>query len=306
MSEQTSSNFVGSDDWIRLNFKWYLFTLLGSIVKEDVCLRLKNELESILFAMVSDTSPSASGGDSSSGSLENEVVNIDDYIEKVNNTNGNGNNAENQAGNKFDTMTTPRVKKSSKKNSHKNSLSSNSSLTSTIQYYNLLQQSNAYSDFREDFNSHFVSEFKRTDCFRAWQEANRLSLEKSLFHYSSENLMRPASSETLNLTNWNSRFQLVYGQLQEVDQQRLSHPFNGQLGVNDIKLRFNFLFSNTESGRKLNKAIEEGGKFVNTTGKAVGSVITSAKSTFSSLLSNWSSPSGSSSTPAKSKSNTKM
>lgn len=87
-------DFEGSDDWIRLNFKWYLYAMLASIVKEDVCARLKAELEYMVFASVGSTAPtssasdtSQSGGDNSSAgstSLDNEVVNIDDYIERVN------------------------------------------------------------------------------------------------------------------------------------------------------------------------------------------------------------------------------
>ncbi len=100
-----SADFEGSDDWIRLNFKWYLYTLLASVVKEDACVRLKHELEAILFSLVvSDASQSS---DSSSASLENEVVNIDDYIEKVN-SNGSGSGGNEQ--HKFDTLTTPRKK----------------------------------------------------------------------------------------------------------------------------------------------------------------------------------------------------
>ena len=62
------------------------------------------------------------------------------------------------------------------------------------------------------------------------------------------------------------------------------HPFNGQMGVNDIKLKFNFLITTTESGRKLNKAFMDTTKIVNSTGKAVGEVFSQAKSTFSSFF----------------------
>lgn len=96
----TTVEFEGSDDWIRLNFKWYLYTMLASIVREEACARLKLELENLIFssaaASFSSSSSSAassashSGGDNSSSagstSLENEVVNIDDYIDRVTNT----------------------------------------------------------------------------------------------------------------------------------------------------------------------------------------------------------------------------
>lgn len=123
-------DFEGSDDWIRLNFKWYLYTMLASILKEDVCVRLKCELESMLFSWAGATSSasdtSQSGGDNSSSagscSLENEIVNIDEYIERVgvvsSNSNGSQQKQANDEGvvmnttgtiNKHDTLT-PRKK----------------------------------------------------------------------------------------------------------------------------------------------------------------------------------------------------
>ena len=212
---------------------------------------------------------------------------------------------------------------SSRKNS--SSSSSNGSLSS-IHYYNLIQQINTYSNYREDFNSHFVSEFKRTECYRRWQETNKSRIEKTLFNFTptvttaattTAPIAPTASVSSTSLTT-NATFQWTLTQLQEIDNRRVTHPFNGQLGVNDIRLRFSFLFANSESGRKFNRALEEGGRLVNSTGKAVGSVLNSAKSTFSSLISNWSnstgntnsysssSPSSPSSASSKSKSNTKM
>lgn len=103
VAQSAAMDFEGSDDWIRLNFKWYLYTMLASIVKEDLCARLKYDLECMLFSWAGATSSasdtSQSGGDNSSAgsaSLDNEVVNIDDYIERVNN------GAETP---KFDTLT---------------------------------------------------------------------------------------------------------------------------------------------------------------------------------------------------------
>ena len=147
--------------------------------------------------------------------------------------------------------------------------------------------SNSHLSYREDFNSSFVSAFRQTESFKNWYEtAGRARLEKSLFH--KKDLI--SSEDVASETNLNARIQLLLRQLKEVDQVRLIHPFNGQISVNDLKLRFNFLFTTTESGRKINKALAEGGKIVNTTGKAVGEAFSQAKSSFSSFLNSWSSP----------------
>ncbi len=55
--------------------------------------------------------------------------------------------------------------------------------------------------------------------------------------------------------------------------------------MNDIKLKFNFLFTTTESGKKINRALAEGTKM----GKAVGDALSHAKTSFSSFLSSWTS-----------------
>jgi hypothetical protein len=55
------------------------------------------------------------------------------------------------------------------------------------------------------------------------------------------------------------------------------------MGMNDIKLKFNFLFTTTDSGKKLNKALAEGSKM----GRAVGDALNQAKTSFSSFLSSW-------------------
>ena len=78
-SSTLSSGWEGSDDWIRLNFKCYLYSLLASMVKEDLCTELKCEIESIVNMLNFENNFSSS---SSTMSLENEVIDIDDYIEK--------------------------------------------------------------------------------------------------------------------------------------------------------------------------------------------------------------------------------
>ncbi len=91
--------------------------------------------------------------------------------------------------------------------------------------------------------------------------------------------------------------------LRHLDNIRINHPFNGQLGMNDIKLRFNFLFTTTDSGRKINKALAEGSKLVNNTGKVVGDALSQAKSSFSSFFSSWSTSSSSSNNGSNTKTN---
>ena len=97
----------------------------------------------------------------------------------------------------------------------------------------------------------------------------------------------------------NLRLHNIIKKLKHLETVRLGHPFNGQLGVNDLKLRVNFLFTGTDSGRKLNKALAEGSKIVNTTGKAVGDALSQAKSSFTSFLSSWSSASASNNARSK-------
>jgi hypothetical protein len=46
-SPTASTSWEGSDEWIRLNFKWYLFTLLGSVVKEELYNVIRSELDFI-------------------------------------------------------------------------------------------------------------------------------------------------------------------------------------------------------------------------------------------------------------------
>ncbi|CAF0935451.1 unnamed protein product [Brachionus calyciflorus] len=267
-----SSTWEGSDDWIRLNFKWYLYSLLGCIVKEDNCTWIKNDLENILVNINNDLS-------SSSSSLDNEVVDIDDYIEKVNTS---GTLSQEIRGRK----------------NRKNSTSSASTISSS-QYFYIIQNSSQFSNYREDFNSNFVNELKKTCWFKKWLKSNKTSVEKNLLKFDNDRLAK----QLIEAQNLNQKFQTLFQNLQEIETIRLSHPFNGQMSVSDIKLKFNFLFTTTESGRKINKALSEGSKLVNNTGKAVGDALSQAKSSFSSFLSSWSI--GSNSTSSNSKTTSK-
>lgn len=259
--------------------------------------------------LTNDTSSS-----SSTVSLTNEVIDIDDYIEKVSNIGNNANNdheltsspnTTTPTGNNHDNLN----KKSN--GSHRRRKSSTGSLTSSASSYS--SQYTSHTDYREDFNSLFLNDFKKTECFKEWYEMNRANLEISLFKYdkttqqfnsqtpSSTNNTTPTinSQQENNFLNLNNRLQILYAQLQDLEKIRLIHPFNGQISVNDIKLRFNLIFTSTESGRKINKALIEGGKLMNSTGKAVNEALSHAKVSFSSFFNNWSlgspSPNGDSS-----------
>lgn len=105
----------------------------------------------------------------------------------------------------------------------------------------------------EDFNVNFVNAFIDTQCYKLWAENNFSRLDKEL--------------EMNSVT-------------------KITHPFNGSLNINDLRLKLMHTFSATESGRKVNKAIVEGSKLVTTTGKAVIGQLSQARSSLSSFLNN--------------------
>lgn len=167
--ESTTDSFEGSDEWIRLNFKWYLSALLASLIKT-------NDL---------DRSKSSSS--------------FDDNWD----------------------------------------LDSIQSSTSIFQK-NLL----------DDFSYQFAIEFSQTEVYKKWLKTNKERLE-------------------LQLNDKNSK---AY------------HPFNGQLNVNDLKLKIMHTFSSSEQGRKINKALAEGSKIVTSASKTVFSGLNQAKSGLSSFF----------------------
>jgi len=68
------------------------------------------------------------------------------------------------------------------------------------------------------------------------------------------------------------------------------HPCTGGISVSDVKIRFSHSMQNTEGGRRFNQAVQNTGKAVLQTGKAVGGALTSAKGAFSSWWTNVTSP----------------
>ncbi|KAH9505165.1 late secretory pathway protein avl9 [Bulinus truncatus] len=65
------------------------------------------------------------------------------------------------------------------------------------------------------------------------------------------------------------------------------HPFQGNLSMADVRVRFNHTLQSTERGRKLNAAVVQTGKYVVQTGKVFGGAFTSAKSAVSGWFSSW-------------------
>ncbi|KAK6165935.1 hypothetical protein SNE40_022741 [Patella caerulea] len=65
------------------------------------------------------------------------------------------------------------------------------------------------------------------------------------------------------------------------------HPFQGNLNMNDIRMRLSHTMQNTERGKKLNAAVVQTGKYMVETGKAVGGALNHAKSAVSSWFSSW-------------------
>ncbi|XP_016975094.1 late secretory pathway protein AVL9 homolog [Drosophila rhopaloa] len=88
----------------------------------------------------------------------------------------------------------------------------------------------------DHFNAHFMGAFKRTQCFQEWYDVRP----------------EPEFFEALPA----------------------GHPFAGTLSVADMKLKLAQTMQNSESGRKINQA-------VNTTSRAVGGAISQAKGAFS-------------------------
>ncbi|XP_017851597.1 late secretory pathway protein AVL9 homolog [Drosophila busckii] len=89
----------------------------------------------------------------------------------------------------------------------------------------------------DHFNAHFMSAFKRTQCYQEWHD------------------VRPDP--------------------EFFDALPAGHPFAGTLSVADMKLKLAQTMQNSESGRKINQA-------VNTTSRAVGGAISQAKGALSS------------------------
>nr|XP_014097489.2 late secretory pathway protein AVL9 homolog [Bactrocera oleae]XP_014097490.2 late secretory pathway protein AVL9 homolog [Bactrocera oleae] len=106
----------------------------------------------------------------------------------------------------------------------------------------------------EHFNAHFMQAFKRTQCFQEWYD------------------VRPDA--------------------EFFDTLPAGHPFAGTLSVADMKLKIAQTMQNSESGRKINQA-------VNTTSRVVGVALSQAKGTFSTWWSSITTPPTQAATPAE-------
>lgn len=311
-STLSSSNWEGSDEWIRLNFKWYFYSMLGSLVKEEIHMELRQEAD-VLVAQLTELEMSnltqqnkevgVGSSSSSSASLANEVVDIDEYIERASVVRSSTKSSKKKLTSaKFSTYSLnpgnepTNVSKSGKSlktaNQSQYSLDLSSASSTLVSAQNYLGSSNSNtSGFSEDFSAAYLGEFKLTECFNNWIEANRGKLEISLFKMNEMELETKVGTENLETDtqslNTQIRLQSILRKLHHLDQTNLTHPFSGNLGMHDLKLKFNFLFTTTDSGKKLNKALSDTSKMVNTTGRAMGDALSQAKSSFSSFLSNW-------------------
>lgn len=106
----------------------------------------------------------------------------------------------------------------------------------------------------EHFNAHFMQAFKRTQCFQEWYD------------------VRPEADF--------------------FDALPAGHPFAGTLSVADMKLKIAQTMQNSESGRKINQA-------VNTTSRVVGVALSQAKGTFSTWWSSITTPPTQAAAPAE-------
>jgi hypothetical protein len=273
----------GSDDWIRLNFKWYLYSLLSSIVKDEICTDITKELDTLFDITTANTTSSSS----SAHSLNNNQLDSD------NSSSSDHKNVQNNLLlTVIDKKTASDLDTTSVVSSSPSSLSNSSNNSSTSSNINLTQ----YTMYRDDYNGSFVAALRSTDWFNQWSTKSRSKLEKNLFKIdsSSDSLNTPIIPSTVPATataatiSDSARIQKLMLNWQQLEKIRLAHPFNGQMNVGDLKLRFNYLIATTDSGKKINKALIEGGKIVNSTGKAVGEALSQAKSTFTSFLTNWS------------------
>ncbi|OWF40478.1 late secretory pathway protein AVL9 homolog [Mizuhopecten yessoensis] len=98
---------------------------------------------------------------------------------------------------------------------------------------------------QEDFGMSFVQAFKTTHSYRVWTSTE---------HEGMKNIA-------------------------------LGHPYHGNLGVSDIRMRLSHTMQSTERGKKINAAVSQTGKYVMQTGKVVGGALTQARSAMSSWFS---------------------
>ncbi|XP_033639205.1 late secretory pathway protein AVL9 homolog [Asterias rubens] len=70
-----------------------------------------------------------------------------------------------------------------------------------------------------------------------------------------------------------------------IDFIHAGHPFQGQLGMNDMKIRLQSAMQTTDRGKKLNSALNRTSVAMLHTGKAVGGALSSAKSAVSAWIS---------------------
>lgn len=260
-TQNLSSNWEGSDEWVRLNFKLYLYSLLATIIKSK--LSINNFNKYIIKKKSSTQSISSFVSVNSMNNLATAAANnsINNRTHSTNSSNSNANTTLNSSNSK-------KVNNSTGYDDEFTHSAGDDEVYGDVYgdeddiYDDFDDELEAKLELLDDYNLSYVNSFMNTSCYKQWSQKNIQRLEKEF---------------EINSNNNNV--------------MKISHPFNGQLNINDLKLRLMHTFSSTESGRKLNKAIIEGSKLVSNTGKAVVGSITQARSSLSSFLNNISSKS---------------
>lgn len=169
------------------------------MVKEELCDEVRNEAE-LLVTQLAEMEASLQqqqqatheySGSSSSVSLANEVVDIDDYIERASVKSSNLQNSTKMSSSKHSSYSQNpgSEQKSTKKPQNRKDSDNNNQDTTNNTSLLLSQQAHSYLGssggcaiaYQEDFNASYIAEFRRTECFQDWCKKNRKRLEHSLF-----------------------------------------------------------------------------------------------------------------------------
>ncbi|CAJ0934121.1 unnamed protein product, partial [Ranitomeya imitator] len=128
-----------------------------------------------------------------------------------------------------------------------------------------------------DYGSAFISMWKITHNYRVWNSNKHPALSE--VNPCTHSQLEPLASSSCRPSGAHS----------------LSHPFQGNYSVSDVKLRLSHSVQNSERGKKLGNAVVTTSRNMVQTGKAVGQsvggALISAKSAMSSWLSTFSQPS---------------
>lgn len=168
------------------------------MVKEELCAEARSEAELLVNQLAGmeaslqrqQEATHEYSSCSSSISLANEVVDIDDYIERASVKSSNPQSSTKMSSSKYSSysLNPGSEQKNAKKSQNRRDSDSNSQDTNNTSLL-LSQQAQSYLGssggcavaYQEDFNASYIGEFRRTECFQDWCEKNRKRLEHSLF-----------------------------------------------------------------------------------------------------------------------------